>query len=76
MTADQKEDLTEIMASESWKSIMVLIDELIARQGESILTTSVKDERALIVAKAEYDGARKLRVSMDKIRNNYVKGRK
>lgn len=76
MTVDQKEALLEVMTSDGWKSVIVLMEDLIARQGQGILTLDVKDERALAFAKAEYDGARKLRVNMEKVRTEYLKGEK
>jgi hypothetical protein len=56
---EERESLNEVLGSHGWLTLVHVLDQLVRRRGEDVLTINDDPER-LLKAKSEYDGARSL----------------
>jgi hypothetical protein len=70
LNEDDKDQLKELMLSESWKSVKKLCEVLVDKQASVVLTCSVEE---LTSARARYDGALLLYAGLDAAKRQLTK---
>lgn len=64
LNQEQKELLQELVVSDSWPALVAVCEIFLNKTAEQILKTTYTTDRELSLAKAKYDGAVSLFVSL------------